>query len=58
VEQKKVIDAIRSKGLGERVRVMIGGAAVDRKWAEEIGADGYGADGTDAVRNAKMLFKS
>jgi corrinoid protein of di/trimethylamine methyltransferase len=53
--QKKVIEALGSAGLRERVRVMVGGAPVTRKWAEEIGADGYAEDAVDAVELAKRL---
>jgi methanogenic corrinoid protein MtbC1 len=36
---------------------MIGGAASSRSWAEEIGADAYGADAQEAVGIAKDLLK-
>jgi methanogenic corrinoid protein MtbC1 len=37
------------------VKVIVGGAPVTRKWAEEIGADGYGKDAVGAVALAKSL---
>jgi len=47
--QRKVIEALREANERNRVKVMIGGAAVTRKWAEEIEADGYGEDAIAAV---------
>jgi methanogenic corrinoid protein MtbC1 len=36
---------------------MVGGAPVTRRWAEEIGADGYGKDAMSAVALAKSLME-
>lgn len=47
--QKKVIEALRDANERQRVKVIIGGAAVTRKWAEEVEADGYGEDAIAAV---------
>lgn len=54
-EQRKVIDALAENGLRETVKVIIGGAAVNERWAEEIGADGYAEDAVDAIRVTKAL---
>jgi len=53
--QRKVIEALAAAGLRERVKVMVGGAPVSRKWAEEIGADGYADDAVGAVEVAAQL---
>ena len=53
--QKKVIEALARAGLRARVKVMLGGAPVSQRWAEEIGADGYAEDAVDAVALAKRL---
>ncbi len=50
----EVIQYFRVEGLG--VKIMIGGAAVSKEYAEEIGADTYGKDAVDAVRKAKELL--
>jgi 5-methyltetrahydrofolate--homocysteine methyltransferase len=50
-----VIDALKQEGL-EHVKVCIGGAPVSQTFAEEIGADGYGADATRAVELFKELY--
>jgi corrinoid protein of di/trimethylamine methyltransferase len=53
--QKTVIEALRAAGLRDRVKVMVGGAPVTRKWAEDIGADGYAPDAVAAVDLATRL---
>ena len=53
--QRKVIEALSTAGLRERVKVMVGGAPVSRKWADEIGADGYAEDAVGAVEMAAQL---
>ncbi len=54
--QKKLIEALRSAGLREKVKVMIGGAPVTEEWSREIGADGCGGNALTAVRVAKQLI--
>jgi corrinoid protein of di/trimethylamine methyltransferase len=56
-QMKAVIDGLKQKGLRDRVKVMVGGAPVNEKFARDIGADGYAADGADAVTLAKKLMK-
>jgi trimethylamine corrinoid protein len=55
--QKEVIDALSEMGYREDFKVMIGGAASSKNWAEEIGADAYGADAQEAVEIAVDLLK-
>lgn len=55
VGQRAVIEALDRQGLRPRVKVMVGGAPVTRRWAEEIGADGYGKDAVSAVTLATSL---
>jgi methanogenic corrinoid protein MtbC1 len=45
---KVVIDGFEEKGLGH-VKMAIGGAPISQMYADEIGADGYGADASSAV---------
>jgi corrinoid protein of di/trimethylamine methyltransferase len=56
--QRKVIEALSDAGLRGQVKVMVGGAPVTHRWAEEIGADGYAEDAVDAVGLAKRLVAS
>lgn len=45
---KTVIDGFRGQG-NEEVKFAIGGAPISQMFADEIGADGYGADASSAV---------
>jgi 5-methyltetrahydrofolate--homocysteine methyltransferase len=53
---KATIDQIQKEGLGDKVKVMIGGAPVTQRYADEIGADGYAPDAASAVDKAKALL--
>ncbi len=46
----EVIQAITAAGLREKVKIFVGGAAVSKEYADEIGADVYCVDGFEAVR--------
>jgi 5-methyltetrahydrofolate--homocysteine methyltransferase len=52
----EVIAALKADGLRDSVRVMVGGAPVTQAYADEIGADGYGANAAMAVDHAKSLI--
>jgi 5-methyltetrahydrofolate--homocysteine methyltransferase len=52
----RVVSLLQERGLRDRVKVVIGGAAVTEKFASEIGADGYGTDANDAVKVVKRLM--
>lgn len=45
---KVVIDGYKEKGLSN-IKMAIGGAPISQMYADEIGADGYGADASSAV---------
>jgi len=45
---KVVIDGFKEKGMGH-IKMAIGGAPISQMYADEIGADGYGADASSAV---------
>ena len=47
---KEVVEALKSSGLRDKVKVLIGGAAVSDEYAAEIGADAYCIDGFDAIK--------
>jgi len=40
-EQRNTIDALKEKGMRDKLKVIIGGAATNQDFADEIGADGY-----------------
>ena len=54
-EMQNVIRELEGRGLREKVKVIVGGAPVDAKFAEKIGADGYGQDAAEAVELARRL---
>jgi trimethylamine corrinoid protein len=53
--QKKVIEKLKEKNLADRYKVLVGGAPVNQKWADDIGAEGYGENAMIAVKVAKKL---
>ena len=53
--QRDVIEALRTAGLRDTVKVMVGGAPVTPEWAAQIGADGFGEDAARAVSLAREL---
>jgi trimethylamine corrinoid protein len=54
--QKTLIQKLRQQGLYEDFRVMVGGAPVNRQWAQDIGAHGYAANAMAAVEVIKQLL--
>ena len=54
--QKSVVEALEKEGVRSTVKVMVGGAPVTRRWADEIGADGYAKDAMSAVALAQELM--
>jgi len=55
MNQRRLIGLLRDKGLRDKYKVLVGGAPASRKWAEEIGADGYAENAVAAVKLAKSL---
>jgi 5-methyltetrahydrofolate--homocysteine methyltransferase len=51
------INGLIESGVRDKVKVMIGGAPVTEKYAEQIGADGYAPDASRAVAIAKQLIQ-
>jgi 5-methyltetrahydrofolate--homocysteine methyltransferase len=52
----RTIEALQKAGLRDKVKIMIGGAPVTEKYAQEIKADAYGSDAGAAVVKAKTLL--
>lgn len=50
-----VIQMLEESGLRKQVKVIVGGAPVSEEFAQSIGADGYGADGFQAVAVVEAL---
>jgi corrinoid protein of di/trimethylamine methyltransferase len=56
LQQKKLVEALESAGLQDKVKVMVGGAPVTDRYAQEIGAHGYAEDAISAVDIAFRLM--
>ncbi len=54
LNMKAVIEALKEAGLRERVKVMVGGAPVDARFADEVGADGFALN---AAAGASLALK-
>src|SRR4051794_26512304 len=54
---KANLNSIQKAGLRDKVIVMVGGAPVTQEYADAVGADGYAADASTAVRLAKALIE-
>ena len=50
VAMGEIVGALKKNNIRDKVKVLIGGAAVSAEYAQEIGADAYCADGFDAIR--------
>ncbi|MDX9833086.1 MAG: corrinoid protein [Anaerolineae bacterium] len=55
LNQETVILTLKEAGLRDRVKVIIGGVPASEEWAQEIGADGYAENATEAVATVKQL---
>ncbi|MDK1018706.1 MAG: corrinoid protein [Actinomycetota bacterium] len=52
-EMRSVIDHFKHR---DDVRIVVGGAVITQDFADEIGADAYGADASDAVRAVRAAL--
>jgi corrinoid protein of di/trimethylamine methyltransferase len=55
LNQEAVILTLKEMGLRNQVKVIIGGVPASLEWAEEIGADAYAENATEAVEVVKGL---
>jgi len=53
---KEVVAAVEAAGLKNQVKIMIGGAPLNKNFANQIGADGYSDNANSAVQTAKELM--
>jgi 5-methyltetrahydrofolate--homocysteine methyltransferase len=54
---KTSINLLRDAGVRDNLKVLIGGAPVTQEYADEIGADGFKADASQAASLAKSLVQ-
>jgi corrinoid protein of di/trimethylamine methyltransferase len=57
VLQKELEEELKSAGLRDKYKTIIGGAPVTQRWADRIGADAYAHDASDGVKKLKELLK-
>jgi trimethylamine corrinoid protein len=55
--QKEIEEALKSAGLRDRFKTIVGGAPVTARWAARIGADAYAEDAQEGVMKIKELLK-
>jgi 5-methyltetrahydrofolate--homocysteine methyltransferase len=55
-QMKMVIDALQETGLRQRVIIFVGGAPVNQRFADEIRADGYGANAGETAELMKRML--
>jgi 5-methyltetrahydrofolate--homocysteine methyltransferase len=55
-KMRDTIAALQSAGVRERVKVIVGGAPVTQAFADQIGADGYAPDASQAVALTRRLL--
>jgi 5-methyltetrahydrofolate--homocysteine methyltransferase len=53
---KTTIEALKQAGVRDQVKVLIGGAPITQRYADEIGADGFGDSAAGAVALAKQVM--
>jgi 5-methyltetrahydrofolate--homocysteine methyltransferase len=58
MQMKANMAAFKEAGILNDVKVMIGGAPVSQRFADEIGADAYGRNASEAVEKAQELMKT
>jgi 5-methyltetrahydrofolate--homocysteine methyltransferase len=56
IRMEEIIQALRSDPELKDVKIMVGGAPVDQKYADAIGADAFGENALEAMQKARMLI--
>jgi 5-methyltetrahydrofolate--homocysteine methyltransferase len=54
---KLTVDAAVESGIRDQVKILVGGAPVTQKYADDIGADGYAPDAGSATKLVKKLIR-
>jgi len=52
----EVIGMIKDAGIRDQVKILIGGAPISQKFADQIGADGYAPTGPSAIKAVEKLI--
>jgi corrinoid protein of di/trimethylamine methyltransferase len=56
MEQRNVIEALKEAGIRDRVKVIVGGGAINEQFAAGIGADGYDPTAPGGVKLVRQLL--
>ena len=56
--QKKVVELLKSRGIRDNFKIILGGAPVTPSWVKESGADGYADNAVEAVKLVKHLISN
>jgi len=56
VAMPEVIGMMKDAGIRDQVKILIGGAPISQKYADQIGADGYAPTGPSAIKAAEKLM--
>jgi 5-methyltetrahydrofolate--homocysteine methyltransferase len=56
LSMRETVEALKSAGLRQSVKVAVGGAPLTQRFCDEIGADFYSPNATGAVNRAKELI--
>ncbi|MDR0842561.1 MAG: corrinoid protein [Acidobacteriota bacterium] len=54
----EVVDILKERGLRDKVKVVVGGGPISSAFAGKIGADGYAANASEAIRFLRTLLGS
>ena len=57
IGQKKLEEALKTAGLRDKVKTMVGGAVATDHWAKRIGADFYGESPQDTIEKLREIFQ-
>ncbi len=57
LSMRDTVNLLKSEGVRNQVKVMVGGAPLRKEFADEIGADFYGKDATEAKNYAKFVYE-
>ena len=57
-KQKELEEALKTAGLRDRFKTIVGGAPVTPRWAARIGADAYAEDAQDGIVKLTELMQS
>jgi methanogenic corrinoid protein MtbC1 len=55
-EQKKIVEALKKANLRDKVKFIIGGAAVSERWSKNIGADSWALTAYEAIKKCQELM--